>query len=55
MYATLFNNGIRFTKSFRPIAVNFRAQKPLTPPSTRQDAVRSLAQTREWIARNVAP
>jgi hypothetical protein len=55
MYATLFNNGIRFTSSFRPTAVNFKAQKPLTRHVSRQDADRALAETRQWIARTVAP
>lgn len=55
MYGTLFNNGIRFTTSFRPTAIDFHTQKPLTPPSTRQDAERALTQTRQWIARTVEP
>lgn len=55
MYATLFNSDIRFTKSFRPTVINFRAQKPLNPPLTRQDGDKALAQTRAWIARTVEP
>ncbi len=55
MYATLFNNGIRFTNSFRPAAVNFQPEKPLGRQLTRQDADKALAETRQWIARDVEP
>ncbi len=55
MYATLFNNGLRFSNSFRPVAVDFQPQKPLGRPLTRQDADKALAQTRQWIARTVEP
>ncbi|HEX5261877.1 MAG TPA: hypothetical protein VFW13_00005, partial [Phenylobacterium sp.] len=52
MYATLFNNGLRFSGAFHPTAVNFRAEKPLRAPLNRQEADKALAETREWVSRN---
>ena len=53
MYAVLFNNGIRFSGTFRPQVINFQPQKSLGHPLTRQDADKALAQTRSWIVREV--
>jgi hypothetical protein len=54
MYATLFKSGIVLDKNFRPVAVNFQPQKPLSSKYlTLDDANKELAQQEAWAARNV--
>ncbi|MGB8590934.1 MAG: hypothetical protein WA755_13605 [Candidatus Acidiferrales bacterium] len=54
MYATLFKSGIILNKNFRPVAVNFHPQKPLSSKYlTMVDANKELAQQQAWAARNV--
>jgi hypothetical protein len=56
MYVTLERNGISLPPGFRPVAMNFQAKlPPRKDPMTLEAAVRALADTRTWVARDVAP
>jgi hypothetical protein len=56
MYVTLERNGISLPPGFRPAASNFQSKlPPRKDPMTHEAAVRALADTRTWVARDVSP